>query len=104
MTNKQLIIKTVEYLKPKSGHTSITDSLWQQLDLDTATQSQLRDILLENELVNLGPDLWTMQLTAKGMLLKKDQLNDDGSFKLENVIRQQKDEITDLQIENLSPL
>lgn len=103
MTNKELILKTIEFLKPKSGHINIVESLWEDLDLSKEKRLELRDVLIEGELVNLGmPDQWSMQLTAKAMLLKPDQLNDDGTIIPEVVIREQKSRIDELLVKNLT--
>ena len=102
MTDKELILETLKFLKPKSGHTDIVSTLWKDLNLDADKQCQLRDILLTGELINLGEDLWTMRLTAKGMLITPDQLDNNGNIRLENIIIEQKDEIKQLTIDNLT--
>ena len=102
MTNKELILKTIEFLKPTSGHIDVVGSLWKELNLDSGKKSQLREILLKGELINLGDDQWTMKLTAKAILLNSEELNDDGTIKHEIIIREQKDRIDELKLENLT--
>lgn len=102
MTNKEVILETIKFLKPKSGHINLPETLWKKLEIDEERQSELRDILLTGELINLGmPDQWTMQLTARAILLKPEQLNEDGSIRAEVLLRNQKSRIDELQIENL---
>ena len=102
MTNKELVLKTIEFLKPTSGHIDVVGSLWKELNLDSEKKSQLREILLKGELINLGDDQWTMKLTAKAILLNSEELNDDGTIKHEIIIREQKDRIDELKLENLT--
>jgi len=108
MTNKELIVKTIDYLKLKFGHVNVIDTIWKDLKLDLSKQSELREILLTHELINLGADQWTMKLTAAGILLKPDQLDDSGKLKIESEIRlrkevisYQKDEFSALEKEHL---
>ena len=56
------------------------DSLWEEFDIDSETQQEIRSILIANELVNLGADNWKMKLAAKGILLKPDQLDEFGKI------------------------
>jgi len=102
MTDRELVLKTIEFLKPQLGHIDVVNSLWKDLGLSSEEQSRLRDILLEGELINLGADQWTMKLTAKAILLKFEELNEDGTIKQEAVIRKQKIRIDELEFENLT--
>lgn len=48
----------------------------------------MRDILLMGDLINWGPDHWTMKLRTKAILLKPEELNEDGTISQEAVICQ----------------
>lgn len=85
-SNKELILETIEYLRPKSGHVNVVDTIWNNLKLDSEQKEHQRKLLLKGELINLGEDQWSMKLTAKGLLLKESQLNENG-FLIEDITK-----------------
>ncbi|PCJ51541.1 MAG: hypothetical protein COA79_26050 [Planctomycetota bacterium] len=84
-TDREIIIKTVEYLKStaeilagKDSHVDIL-ALWNRMDVPVGNRQRLRVILLESELINMGGS-WSFELTAKGLISTPSDFDKSGRY------------------------
>lgn len=80
MTDKEIIVDLIQYIKPQYGHIHIANTLWK--DFDESKKIKLKETLIRNGLINLGDDNWSMKLTALGMSINNDSLDANGNIKL----------------------
>ena len=101
MTDKELILDTLTYLKNKGSHIIISDH-WNSLDDDTKERLKLK--LEDNRFITVHPyDIWSFMITTPGIKILKntDELDEDGNINSAYVIQEQENEIIKLQTENL---
>lgn len=80
-TLKEIVLKTIDFLKTQNGHVDVATLYFKNiLKLNEELHSVIRDVLLKNELVNIGTSNFHLKLTAKGLLLKPHQIDDFGEL------------------------
>lgn len=79
MTDKEIIIRTLDFLKYKNGHSDILEHL---ADLDNETKSRIRLKLEDNNLATPHIyDSWKLMITSFGLKIKSSDLKEDGTLK-----------------------
>lgn len=84
MTDKEVILKTLDFIKHKSGHIPIKD-FWAELELENERQARIKIKLEENNLAEHHVhNAWSFMITTPGLGIKPDDLDDKGNLKKKN--------------------
>ncbi len=90
MTDKEIILKTLEFIKFKSGHIEIKD-FWTSLEISDNDQARIKIKLEENNLATPHIyDAWKLMVTTTGLKVKSTDLKDNGELKKKNVDKEYK--------------
>ena len=88
MTDKEIILKTLDYLKYKSGHSEIKD-FWTELSISDDNQVRIKIKLEDNNLATPHIyDAWKLMVTTTGLKTKPHDLKDNGVLKKKIIDRE----------------
>lgn len=76
MTDKTILINTLEFLKNK-GYQNLSETQWKELDI--ISQARIKDTLLKNKFIRLAEGQpFTFEITTEGNFAKAKDLYEDG--------------------------
>lgn len=91
MTDKEIVLQTLDFIKFKSGHTEIKDFWTDELKLPIDDQVRLKIKLEDNNLVTPHIyDAWKLMVTTTGLRIKASDLNSSGDLKKKIIDREYK--------------
>jgi len=80
MTDRDIILKTIIFLRDKGQHIDVEDLVWKEFELSPETKLRIRDILLTGELINLGDGTFNFKPTAKCLIAKPQHIDKNGYY------------------------